>query len=296
MNTSDDAFEFVVDEISELTGFDKSLVRKKVWAEALNGGVNVIGEARDYGIRPHVYDERMETLYRDGYGFIFETMVEGCRLGKQAVMRVLTERVRKHGERAASRPMKLLMLGDGCGSDTLHLVRAFPDLIDPWYFDVGGSKTFEFAQKRFQKRDMHVTVICDVGALPRSFFDVVVCLEVLEHLPNPHEGVVTIERVLKVGGIALVTESFASVLPSFPTHLRSNLKFSGRTPFLFLRHNLRMTFFNADPMLRFRPTEFTKTRGVGVKEKMALAANPYVLRWFIWGILWQMRRHFGRSL
>lgn len=282
-------FDIIVDEISGLTGLDRCLVQEKVWAEALNNGINVIEDARNYGINPHIYDERMESLYKEGYGFIFETMVEGCRQGKQGVMRALTERVRVHGERAGDKPLELLMLGDGCGSDTLHMVTAFRDSVKPWYFDVGGSKTFDFAQRRFQKRGAHVTVICDVKALPQSFFDVVVCLEVLEHLPNPSDALATIERVLKIGGIALVTESFPSVLPQFPTHLRSNLRFSGRTPFLFLNSNLYMTYFNSDPGLLFRPTEYTRLKRAGAREKAALATNRYVFRGLLSGILWRIR-------
>lgn len=283
------AFDAIVDEISSLTGLDRPVVQEKVWAEALNNGINVIEDARSYGINPHVYDERMETLYREGYGFIFETMVEGCRLGKREVMRALNERVRVHSERSGNRALKLLMLGDGCGSDTLQLVSTFRDRVDPWYFDVGKSKTFEFAKKRFQKRGTHVALVCDVKALPEAFFDVVVCLEVLEHLPNPSDASRTIEKVLKVGGIALVTESFSSVLPQFPTHLRSNLRFCGRTPFLFLHSNLYMTYFNSNPGLLFRPTEFTKLRRIGVREEAALATNRYVLKGLVFGALWRLR-------
>ncbi len=36
-------------------------------------------------------------------------------------------------------------------------------------------------------------------------FDIVVCTEVLEHLPNPNETLKEIHRVLKLGGVAIIT-------------------------------------------------------------------------------------------
>lgn len=293
----DTAFDAVVNEISELTGLDKALVRKKVWAEALGNGVNVCEEARHYKITPHIYDERMEALYREGYGFIFETMVEGCRHLKHSVQQVLSQRIRAYKERIGVEPVKVLMLGDGCGSDSLYLAATFGEHIDLWYFDVGASRTYEFAQKRFQKHGIPIHFISDPSALPEAFFDVVVCFEVLEHLPDPHEGIATIERVLTIGGVALVTESFSSILPPYPTHLISNRRYSGRTAFMFLRHNLYMTFVNNnDPRLIFRPTEYTRLRRCGAREKIALATNRYAIRGLLSGTFWRMKRAIGEKL
>ena len=285
----DTAFDAVVNEISELTGLDKALVQRKVWAEALNNGVNVCEEARYYKVIPHIYDTSMEALYREGYGFIFETMVEGCRQGKQSVLHILTERIQAHAKSSNLESPKVLMLGDGCGSDTLHLVAALNHHLEPWYFDVGESKTFDFAQRRFRKRGIRVQVVQDVEDLPRSHFDVVVCLEVLEHLPKPSDAIATIERVLKIGGITLITESFSAFSSKFPTHLRSNLRFIGRSPFMFLGNNLHMTFFNTDPQLAFRPTEFIRLRQAGIKEKLRLITNSAVLKQLIKGQLLRTR-------
>lgn len=296
MIRADTAFDAVVNEISELTGLEKTLVRKKVWAEALDNGVNVCEEALTYNVTPHIYDESMETLYREGYGFIFETMVEGCRHLKHLVQQVLSQRIRAYGERNGLESIKVLMLGDGCGSDSLYLASTFGEQIELWYFDVGDSRTYEFAQKRFQKHGIPIRLISDPRALPEAFFDVVVCFEVLEHLQAPHEGIATIERVLRIGGIALATESFANVQPPYPTHLRSNLKYTGRTAFLFLRHNLYMTFFNKDSRLIFRPTEYTRLQRCGVREKIALATNHYAIRGLLSGTIWSMKRTIGEKL
>jgi SAM-dependent methyltransferase len=172
----------------------------------------------------------------------------------------------------------VLMLGDGCGNDTLYLSRFFGSRLKLHYFDVPGSKTFEFAQTRFRENSVRVEVISARNALPPDSFDIVVCLEVLEHLPNPIEAIATIRQVLRTGGIALVTESFGSVSPNFPTHLRSNARFAGRTPLLFLERNLLLTFFNTNPWLCFRPMEFTKRERISVRERLRVIANRLVLR------------------
>jgi SAM-dependent methyltransferase len=80
------------------------------------------------------------------------------------------------------------------------------------------------------------TYVADITArndaiIPAERFDYVVCTEVLEHTLQPFDAVAEIERVLKPGGVAIVTVPF-------------NLRLHGPLPdcWRFTEHGLRALF------------------------------------------------------
>ncbi len=167
------------------------------------------------------------------------------------------------------------MAGDGSASDTLALNAAFGSRVSLHYFDVPGSKTYDFAMRRLAANQVTPRLIEAYEAIPRDSFDVVISLEVLEHLPDPPAAVRDIGGFLKVGGICLVTESFYGVAPLFPTHLASNLRYGGLTRLLFLRGGMVRTFFNIDGGLWHRPTEYRKPARVSTADRIDVAPGPH---------------------
>ena len=65
-----------------------------------------------------------------------------------------------------------------------------------------------------------VSDITDIPVDPESF-DAVLCVEVLEHLPDPVAALRELARVLKPGGTLLVTAPFASLTHFAPYHFYS---------------------------------------------------------------------------
>lgn len=271
-------FDELVDEIAELTGADRNTVARKVWADALNQTSNVRADAERVGLKPHVYSEQMEDFYRTTDGFIFETMIECCRGGKRAVLADSEQRIRHHLESRKIERARVLMFGDGSGSDTSYFHNAFGDAVELSSFDVPGSKTFDFATRRFAKHRVPVKVITDYEQIPAAEYDVLVSFEVLEHLPKPQQAINDMARFLKPNGIALITESFEAVIPQYPTHLRSNLRYAKKTPVMFLKAGMVMTYFNDAPAMKFRPTEFTKAPSLTASDRMAVLLNRHVHR------------------
>lgn len=263
-------FDELVDEIAELTGLDRGVVARKVWADALNQTANVNADADRVGLKRHVYSEQMEEFYRSTDGFIFETMIECCRGGKRAVLADSEKRIENYLRAHRSERASVLMFGDGTGSDTGYFHNAFRDRIELWSFDVPGSKTFEFAIKRFEKHRIPVKVVTDYQEIPHQAFDIVVSFEVLEHLVNPQQAINDMARFLKPNGIALITESFEAVIPPYPTHLSSNLRHAKRTPLMFAKAGLILTYLNKEPMLRFRPTEYTKKMPATARDRLGV--------------------------
>lgn len=77
-----------------------------------------------------------------------------------------------------------------------------------------------------------IDLVCDATAIPvaAGSFDVVLCTEVLEHVPDPAAVVREIGRVLRPGGIALVTAPLGSGLHQKPQHFHG-----GYTPWWYER-------------------------------------------------------------
>lgn len=88
------------------------------------------------------------------------------------------------------------MLNLGCGKGRYK--ELFPDSIG---FDI---------QKRKE-----VDVVGDAHALPfdDDSFDTIICMEVLEHLHTPHQAIAEMQRVLKQGGMLILSTRFI-----FPLH------------------------------------------------------------------------------
>ena len=96
-------------------------------------------------------------------------------------------------------------------------------------------KTQDFAalspeQLRDKQGYGQIDYVCDATAIPveDGAFDVVLCTEVLEHVPDPAGVVREISRVLRPGGVALLTAPLGSGLHQTPYHF-----YGGYTPFWY---------------------------------------------------------------
>lgn len=77
-----------------------------------------------------------------------------------------------------------------------------------------------------------IDYVCDAAAIPvpDQSFDAVLCTEVLEHVPEPIKVIGEIGRILKPGGVALLTAPLGSGLHQEPFHF-----YGGYTPFWYRR-------------------------------------------------------------
>lgn len=66
----------------------------------------------------------------------------------------------------------------------------------------------------------NLDIVCDITSIPEpdASFDVILCTEVFEHLPNPVLAIQEFSRLLKTGGQLLITAPFCSLTHFAPYH------------------------------------------------------------------------------
>jgi SAM-dependent methyltransferase len=292
----DSGFHGIVDEIVCLTGLPPAEVERRVWREALQTGTNVLEDMARFDVEAHVYDAAMERLYRQGDGFIFETLVYWLRPERQKWTKAAIDRLRLHAEakRVHLPDLKILMLGDGTGSDAILLAKCGCRVV---VFDVPGSKVMEFAIRRFRSHGLLGNEIEIVESYDRCLtgeFDAVISFEVLEHLSDPVTAIRDIGRMLKLGGIALITEAFGGIDRYLPTHLLSNRRYYGQTAYLFHKNSMKLRWYNKDPL--FKPIEFVKKSKAGPRDLLALVSDRSVLKAWIDGRVFRMKQMIKATL
>jgi ubiquinone/menaquinone biosynthesis C-methylase UbiE len=128
--------------------------------------------------------------------------------------------------RAAAVPPGSRVLDVACGSSPYRALFAHCEY-----------RTQDFAQLppeelRGGKGYAAIDYVCDAAAIPvpDASFDVAVCTEALEHFPEPERVVREIARLLKPGGLVLLTAPLGSGIHQAPHHY-----FGGFTPFWYRR-------------------------------------------------------------
>jgi len=266
-------FQEIVAEIVEFTGLPQEEVEHRVWMQALEPGWNVIQDVQRFGVTPFQFDEKMILLYTEGDGFIFDSLVYWSKPSRHLWIQHALERIQLYSDRVGIpiTDLKILMHGDGPGNDSLFLANNGLQLD---YYEVPGSKTFEFAVKRFQRSGTwgkNINPIYDYQVCLEGQYDVVVSFEVLEHLPKPVKAIQEIHTALKTGGIAIITDDFGDLAGYLPTHLKSGARYLGSAPFLFLKNHMVLSWYSQDEL--FKPYEFIKMEQVSPKNWLLLASD-----------------------
>ena len=82
-------------------------------------------------------------------------------------------------------------------------------------------------------------IACDIVNIPEpdESFDAIMCIEVLEHLPNPILALNEFTRLLKKGGYLIITAPFCSLTHQAPYHY-----YSGFNKYFYERHLSERSF------------------------------------------------------
>jgi len=228
----------LVELMATVTGEPIEIVRRRLREEETRLGTNVRREIQSRGIEPHVWSEQLLGFYRETNAFLYES-VSWSRYPLKLKMRNWIARllIRKF-----ARSVDVLVFGDGPGFDSLHLAQAGHAVT---YFEVSGYGS-KFAEQIFQSSHSSVRLTTDTQGYGEASFDAILCLDVLEHLPDPTQAVKDFSHWLRPGGLLFVSAPFYLVTPDYSTHLKSNRRFSGDLRNLF--HPFGFRLFDGDPM------------------------------------------------
>jgi len=95
------------------------------------------------------------------------------------------------------------------------------------YFELPG-KTEACARAVFRLSDADdIRVLTDPADLRPGSCDVLVCLDTLEHVPDPADLVRQFAGYLRPGGLLFVHAPFYMIHPRYPTHLLASRRLSG---------------------------------------------------------------------
>jgi 2-polyprenyl-3-methyl-5-hydroxy-6-metoxy-1,4-benzoquinol methylase len=209
----------VVNWLSQLTNKSPKLVRSRLQQEHDNPGINVSAAMQQYGLEPYKWTDKLNEFYSQTDAFLYELVVWNLNKLKRRMRR----RIGKYLYKNIGQHLDVLTFGDGLGVDSKYLSRAGHHVT---YIETSAYAQ-AFAKMLFVDCTQDIKVLDDPNQIPKNSFDVVICLDVLEHVPDPPEFVKTMTGYLKLNGHLIVHAPFFQIRPNTQTHLKSNRKYSG---------------------------------------------------------------------
>ena len=223
--------EQVLEWVSSITGSEKEQVLKRLQAEHKQPGYNVRQAFAEAKLERYCWSEELGQFYDRTDSFLYELLIWNQNKLKRQVRRW----IKGYRCQRYDHTLKILVTGDGLGVDSLYLARMGHEVS---YFEVGAYSR-AFAEKLFQHAEVDVTMLTDPSQIEPEAFDMVLCLDVLEHVPDPEKLISQLSGYLRDGGSFITHAPFYMIHESCPTHLKANRKYCGRLN-LYQKHNLRL--------------------------------------------------------
>ena len=219
-------------------------------------GAAIRGGVEKFNITPFAHSREMDELYRGGIGLGIELATYHLDSGKSKMLNFILLGIREM-QATAKKPLKILCLGDGLGLDSITIAGSgFP--VD--YMDYESSVMSECARLNLkQAMSVDSRIAIKVINKTEAAYDCVVCLEVIEHVPDPKSFMAFISDSLNENGVLFLSECFNGIDDRWPTHLYANENFSYSILDVSEEH-FALTDINQDPMLK--PLLFRKKNSV----------------------------------
>lgn len=217
--------------LANITGRTPDAAKEILYREQVQLSTNGNEEFYRRGLKPGVWCEELVEYYAQTDAFLFSGIVWNRNPNKLAMRQWIGEYLLREGRGS----QKILTFGDGPGFDSLYLAQCGHEVT---YFEVS-EQLIRFASQVFRLSNAGVQIVQDEELIEKNTYDVILCLDVLEHIPNPSTLVSRLVDCLRPGGRLIVNAPFFFVSPRMPTHLRGNLRYSGSLRF-FTQHGLRL--------------------------------------------------------
>lgn len=221
---------YLVRLIGQVTDQPIRNVLGKLRRELCDPGISVREAMAASKIRPHEWSSELIEFYGSTDAFLYETLCWNQSATKRQMRCWIARLLDRLDETSA----RILVYGDGLGFDSLFLAQSGHQVE---FYEVSKLGA-EFARRLFDDFDGSIRILTE--APDRSAqYDVIVCLDVLEHVPEPAGLIRSLAGCLRPGGLMIVHAPFWYLAPEVGTHLRSNRKFSGDLRRLFAPAKLK---------------------------------------------------------
>ncbi|TWU25881.1 class I SAM-dependent methyltransferase [Bythopirellula polymerisocia] len=239
--------QFIIALIAEISDAPIEQVADRFIQEHGDLGGNVRRAMVKQGIPYHEWSPDLEQFYATTDAFLYETLVWNRADLKNDMRRWIG----RYLSYSSSEPQRVLTFGDGLGIDAYYLAQLGHEVT---YFDVS-QQCAKFARRIFEHGNLNVTMIDNVEQIQQESYDAVLCLDVLEHVPNPSELVGWLSSAIRDAGKLIVHAPFHYIHSAVTTHLRSNRRYSGDFHTLYEPYGL----YPVDGKLFWNPLVFEKS-------------------------------------
>ncbi len=239
--------------------------------EFLDPGSTVARDFESRGIERYVMSEAMMRFYSETDAFLYELAVWNRNANKRFMCRQIIDLIKQFRDESVD----VLSIGDGMGFDCLELFRAGHRVT---YFELPG-KTEACAKQVFEKSGAAIPILTDPADLKHNSCDVLVCLDTLEHVPDPREMVRQMAGYLRPGGLLFIHAPYYMIHPHYPTHLKSSRRFCGDLS-IYTDQNLRPVAGDIfwKPLVLARADANGAFPPVSIRTRLALSLGGWILR------------------
>jgi 2-polyprenyl-3-methyl-5-hydroxy-6-metoxy-1,4-benzoquinol methylase len=206
-----------IDDLTSFTGMSREAVRARLSSYSLDEMAENWTRAN-----PSADDELLE-FYRSADAYLWELMQWHASADRRPYWDALAYLAQNHQAQAGWG--RVYDFGCGVGSDALYLTRRGYSVT---LVDVEGP-AFRLARHRFQRRGLSGDFVesHSMSPEPDGTYDVVVCFDVLEHLPEPLDAARRLVACLRPGGLFLQRATFSDA-DRHPCHLAAGIgRFEG---------------------------------------------------------------------
>ncbi len=214
-----DEHERLLDLLVRASGDKPATVFQRLRAEAQAIGEHVQQEMQERGIKRYEWSDELVEFYQSTDAFLYECVVWNSTSSKAAMRQWIAEVFQELLPEGSS----ILCYGDGLGIDSVFLAQLGYQVtyVEP------SEKCQLFAREVMRLNDVSLNILTREEELTDHSFDAIVCLDVLEHVPDPPDFVRRFDNWLKERGMLCVHAPFFYLHPRVSTHLRMNRKYSG---------------------------------------------------------------------
>ena len=279
--------EYLIQIISNTTSVPAHTVRERLEEEFRQAGTNISRAIQAAGIPPYVWSDQLVEFYQTTDAFLYASITWNRNRLKLAMRDWIHRKLSTLGDV----PLRILMYGDGTGFDSFFFAQVGHDVT---YLETSFFAS-NIAKQLFAEADLRIRIIEDLQESADEPFDVVICLDVLEHVPHPESMVADLARVLRDDGHLFVHAPFWYIHPCVPTHLKIHRSYSGTWRRLYGRAGLNPI----DARLLWNPLVLKKgpralaasDRGFSARLRIVIGGILLrAVRFFPWPLTWTAAR------